>query len=54
MQLNQIFSTQLDLGEKIIVALSSIEEITNLVSAESASVSVIIPFAKMLIMIKTL
>ena len=45
-------ATQLDLVEKIIAALLCIDELTNSVSADSASVSVIIPFVK--IMIKTL
>ena len=38
---------QLELAEKIIAALSLIDEITNLVSSSSASVSVIIPFVSM-------
>ena len=42
-------ATQLDLAEKIIAALLPIDELTNSVSADSASVSVIIPFVKMLI-----
>ena len=42
-------ATQLDLAEKIIAALLPINELTNSVSADSASVSVIIPFVKMLI-----
>ena len=39
---------QLELAEKIIAALSPIDEITNSVSSSSASVSVIIPFVRML------
>ena len=42
-------ATQLDLAEKIIAALLPIDKLTNSVSADSASVSVIIPFVKMLI-----
>ena len=42
-------ATQLDLAEKIVAALLPIDELTNSVSADSASVSVIIPFVKMLI-----
>ena len=39
---------QLELAEKIIAALSPIDEITKSVSSSSASISVIIPFVKML------
>ena len=42
-------ANQLDLAEKIVSALLPIDELTNSVSADSASVSVIIPFVKMLI-----
>ena len=42
-------ATQLDLAEKIVATLLPIDELTNSVSADSASVSVIIPFVKMLI-----
>ena len=41
-------STKLDLTEKIIAALSPLEELTKSVSADCASVSLIIPFVKML------
>ena len=40
--------TQLDLTEKIVAALSPVEEPTKSISADCASVSVIIPFIKML------
>ena len=40
--------TQLDLAEKIVAAFSPVEELTKSVSADCASVSVIIPFVKML------
>ena len=40
--------TQLDLAEKIVVALSPIEELTKSNSADCASVSLVIPFVKML------
>jgi len=39
---------QLELAEKIIAALSPIDEITNSLSYSIASVSVVIPFVKML------
>ena len=38
--------TQLDLAEKIVAALSPVEELTKSISADCASVSVIIPFVK--------
>ena len=40
--------TQLDLAEKIVAALSPIEELTKSISAHCASVSLVIPFIKML------
>ena len=40
--------TQLDLAEKIIAALSPVEELTKSISADCTSVSLIIPFVKML------
>ena len=40
--------TQLDLAEKIVAALSPIEELTKSISADCASVSLVIPFVKML------
>ena len=40
--------TQLDLAEKIVAALSPVEELTKSISADCASVSVIIPFVTML------
>ena len=40
--------TQLDLAEKIVATLSPIEEITKSISADCASVSLFIPFIKML------
>ena len=40
--------TQLDSAEKIAAALSSIEELTNYISADCASVSLVIPFIKRL------
>lgn len=40
--------TQLDLAEKIVSALSSIEQLTKSISANCASVSLIIPFMKKL------
>ena len=40
--------TQLDLAEKILAALSPIEELIKSVSADRASVSLVIPFVKML------
>ena len=41
-------STQLDLAEKVISILGPIDEITNSILANSASVSVVIPFVRML------
>ena len=43
-----LLPTQLDLAEKIVAALSSVEELTKSVSADCASVAIIIPFVKML------
>ena len=43
-----LLPTQLDLAEKIVAALSPVEELTKSISADCASVSVIIPFVKML------
>ena len=40
--------TQLDLAEKIVAALSAIEQLTKSISADCASVSLVIPFVKML------
>ena len=39
---------QLDLAEKIVTALSPVEELTKSISADHASVSLVIPFVKML------
>ena len=44
----QLTTNQLDLVDKIIAALSPIEEVTKAVSADSVSVSCIIPFVRML------
>ena len=43
-----ISPNQLDLAEKIVAALLPIEELTKSISAVCASVSLIIPFVKML------
>ena len=44
-----LFTNQLDLAEKKVSALLPIDKLTNFVSADSASMTVIIPFVKMLI-----
>ena len=44
----QLSSHQLDLANKIVAALSPVEEITKSISANAASVSAIIPFIRML------
>ena len=44
----QLTANQLDIVGKVIAALSPIEEITKAVSANAASVSLIIPFVRML------
>ena len=41
-------SNQLDLAEKVISVLGPIDEITNSISATATSVSVVIPFLRML------
>ena len=46
--ITQLSSHQLDLVNKIISALSPVEEITKSISAKAASVSAIIPFIRML------
>lgn len=40
--------TQIDLAEKIITVLTPIDEITNSISADASSISVVIPFLRML------
>ena len=46
--ISQLTSNQLDLVNKVISALSSIEEITRFISTDAASVSLIIPFIRVL------
>ena len=40
--------TQIDLAEKIITVLTPMDEITNSISADASSISVVIPFLRML------
>ena len=44
----QLTSHQLDLAAKVVAALSPVEEVTKSISADAASISVIIPFVKLL------
>ena len=45
---NQLTSHQLDLAAKVVAVLSPIEEVTKSISADAATISVIIPFVKLL------
>ena len=47
-RISQLTSNQLDLVNKVISALSPIEEITRSISTDAASVSLIIPFIRVL------
>ena len=46
--ISQLTSNQLDLVNKVIPALSPIEEITRSISTDAASISLIIPFIRVL------